>query len=192
MSSDEKIKKLEELSEQAALGGGEARIERQHNAGRLTIRQIGGQVSSSPGLKTFGILCDDVDGTGDCLVPILAGHGPFHHFDPLHTVQGDGPPIHRGHIGPVDRPAVNKNQGAGKTVLPESPHGHILFARRGFPDGDIRQGSKGIEYRIPSFDDILRYDTDEGRSCPGIFFHPGCGNDDFHFFGKNSGQNDQQ
>ena len=39
MSSEEKIKKLEELNEQAVLGGGEARIERQHQAGKLTARE---------------------------------------------------------------------------------------------------------------------------------------------------------
>ncbi len=39
MSSEEKIKKLEELNEQAVLGGGEERIERQHKAGKLTARE---------------------------------------------------------------------------------------------------------------------------------------------------------
>ena len=39
MSVEEKIKKLEQLNEQAALGGGEARIERQHEAGKLTARE---------------------------------------------------------------------------------------------------------------------------------------------------------
>jgi len=39
MSIEEKIKKLEELSERALLGGGEARIERQHAAGKLTARE---------------------------------------------------------------------------------------------------------------------------------------------------------
>jgi propionyl-CoA carboxylase beta chain len=39
MSLEEKIKKLEELSEKAVLGGGEARIERQHAAGKLTARE---------------------------------------------------------------------------------------------------------------------------------------------------------
>lgn len=39
MSVEEKIKKLEQLNEQAALGGGEARITRQHEAGKLTARE---------------------------------------------------------------------------------------------------------------------------------------------------------
>ena len=39
MSIEEKIKKLEQLNEQAVLGGGEARIERQHAAGKLTARE---------------------------------------------------------------------------------------------------------------------------------------------------------
>ncbi len=39
MSSEEKIKKLEELNEQALLGGGEDRIARQHAAGRMTARE---------------------------------------------------------------------------------------------------------------------------------------------------------
>lgn len=39
MSSEEKIKKLEELRAAALLGGGEARIERQHKAGKLTARE---------------------------------------------------------------------------------------------------------------------------------------------------------
>ena len=38
MSIDEKIKKLEEMNAKAALGGGEARIQRQHEAGKLTAR----------------------------------------------------------------------------------------------------------------------------------------------------------
>jgi propionyl-CoA carboxylase beta chain len=39
VSIEEKIKKLEELNAQALLGGGEARIERQHRAGKLTARE---------------------------------------------------------------------------------------------------------------------------------------------------------
>jgi len=39
MSIEEKMKKLEEMRERASLGGGEARIERQHEAGRLTARE---------------------------------------------------------------------------------------------------------------------------------------------------------
>ena len=39
MSIEEKIKRLEQLNEQAVLGGGEARIERQHAAGKLTARE---------------------------------------------------------------------------------------------------------------------------------------------------------
>jgi propionyl-CoA carboxylase beta chain len=39
MSIDAKIKKLQEMNEQALLGGGEARIERQHKSGRLTARE---------------------------------------------------------------------------------------------------------------------------------------------------------
>jgi propionyl-CoA carboxylase beta chain len=39
MSIEEKIKRLEELDAQARLGGGEARIERQHQAGKLTARE---------------------------------------------------------------------------------------------------------------------------------------------------------
>jgi propionyl-CoA carboxylase beta chain len=39
MSIEERIKKLEELNAQALLGGGEARIERQHDAGKLTARE---------------------------------------------------------------------------------------------------------------------------------------------------------
>ncbi|MDP7570206.1 MAG: carboxyl transferase domain-containing protein, partial [Myxococcota bacterium] len=39
MSIEEKLKKLEEMNERAQLGGGEARIERQHAAGKLTARE---------------------------------------------------------------------------------------------------------------------------------------------------------
>jgi propionyl-CoA carboxylase beta chain len=39
MSIEEKIKKLEEMSAKASLGGGEKRIERQHKAGKLTARE---------------------------------------------------------------------------------------------------------------------------------------------------------
>jgi propionyl-CoA carboxylase beta chain len=39
MSIEEKIKKLEEMSAKAAVGGGEKRIERQHAAGKLTARE---------------------------------------------------------------------------------------------------------------------------------------------------------
>ncbi len=39
MSIEEKIKKLEEMNERAVQGGGEARIERQHQAGKLTARE---------------------------------------------------------------------------------------------------------------------------------------------------------
>ena len=39
MSIEEKLKKLEELNARAMLGGGEARIERQHAAGKLTARE---------------------------------------------------------------------------------------------------------------------------------------------------------
>ena len=39
MSVEEKIKRLEEMNERAHLGGGEARIERQHAAGKLTARE---------------------------------------------------------------------------------------------------------------------------------------------------------
>jgi propionyl-CoA carboxylase beta chain len=39
MSVEEKIKKLEEMNEKAVLGGGAARIERQHAAGKLTARE---------------------------------------------------------------------------------------------------------------------------------------------------------
>jgi propionyl-CoA carboxylase beta chain len=39
MSIEEKIKKLEEMNARAHLGGGEARIERQHAAGKLTARE---------------------------------------------------------------------------------------------------------------------------------------------------------
>ena len=39
MSIEEKVKKLEEMRERASLGGGEARIERQHAAGKLTARE---------------------------------------------------------------------------------------------------------------------------------------------------------
>ena len=39
MSLEEKIKRLEELDAQALAGGGEARIERQHQAGKLTARE---------------------------------------------------------------------------------------------------------------------------------------------------------
>jgi propionyl-CoA carboxylase beta chain len=39
MSIEEKIKKLEEMNERAALAGGQARIERQHEAGKLTARE---------------------------------------------------------------------------------------------------------------------------------------------------------
>jgi len=39
MSVEEKLKKLEELNARALLGGGEARVERQHAAGKLTARE---------------------------------------------------------------------------------------------------------------------------------------------------------
>ena len=39
MSLEAKIKKLEELNAQALLGGGEARVERQHEQGKLTARE---------------------------------------------------------------------------------------------------------------------------------------------------------
>ncbi len=39
MSIDEKIKKLDELNAAAVLGGGEARIKRQHDSGKLTARE---------------------------------------------------------------------------------------------------------------------------------------------------------
>ena len=39
MSVDDKIKKLEELNAQVAIGGGEARIDRQHKLGKLTARE---------------------------------------------------------------------------------------------------------------------------------------------------------
>ncbi len=39
MSIEEKIKKLVEMNAQAVLGGGEARIERQHKGGKLTARE---------------------------------------------------------------------------------------------------------------------------------------------------------
>ena len=39
MSVEEKLKKLEEMNEKAVLGGGAARIERQHAAGKLTARE---------------------------------------------------------------------------------------------------------------------------------------------------------
>lgn len=39
MSIDERLKKLEEMNAKALLGGGEARIERQHAAGKLTARE---------------------------------------------------------------------------------------------------------------------------------------------------------
>jgi propionyl-CoA carboxylase beta chain len=39
MSIEEKLKRLEELNAKALLGGGEARIERQHQAGKLTARE---------------------------------------------------------------------------------------------------------------------------------------------------------
>jgi propionyl-CoA carboxylase beta chain len=39
MSSEEKIKKLEEMNARAELGGGEDRIARQHAAGKLTARE---------------------------------------------------------------------------------------------------------------------------------------------------------
>ena len=39
MSIEEKMKKLDEMRERASLGGGEARIERQHEAGKLTARE---------------------------------------------------------------------------------------------------------------------------------------------------------
>jgi propionyl-CoA carboxylase beta chain len=39
MSLEQKIKKLEELNAQALIGGGEARVERQHEQGKLTARE---------------------------------------------------------------------------------------------------------------------------------------------------------
>ncbi len=39
MSVEEKIKKLEQMNQAALQGGGEARIQRQHDAGKLTARE---------------------------------------------------------------------------------------------------------------------------------------------------------
>ena len=39
MSVEEKIKRLEEMNARALVGGGEARVERQHQAGKLTARE---------------------------------------------------------------------------------------------------------------------------------------------------------
>ncbi len=39
MSVEEKIKKLEQMNQKALQGGGEARIQRQHDAGKLTARE---------------------------------------------------------------------------------------------------------------------------------------------------------
>ena len=39
MSIEAKINRLEELNAEAEMGGGEARIERQHNSGRMTARE---------------------------------------------------------------------------------------------------------------------------------------------------------
>ncbi len=39
MSIEDKLKKLEQMNETALLGGGEARIQRQHDAGKLTARE---------------------------------------------------------------------------------------------------------------------------------------------------------
>ena len=39
MTLDPKIKRLRELKEQAKLGGGQERIDRQHKAGKLTARE---------------------------------------------------------------------------------------------------------------------------------------------------------
>jgi propionyl-CoA carboxylase beta chain len=39
MSIEERLKKLEQMNETALLGGGEARIQRQHDAGKLTARE---------------------------------------------------------------------------------------------------------------------------------------------------------
>jgi propionyl-CoA carboxylase beta chain len=39
MKTEDKLKRLEELNEQAQLGGGEKRIKAQHDKGRLTARE---------------------------------------------------------------------------------------------------------------------------------------------------------
>ena len=39
MSSEDKIRRLREMKYQSALGGGEARIQRQHAQGKLTARE---------------------------------------------------------------------------------------------------------------------------------------------------------
>ena len=39
MKMEDKLKRLEELNEQAQLGGGEKRIKAQHDKGRLTARE---------------------------------------------------------------------------------------------------------------------------------------------------------
>ena len=39
MSIEEKLKRLDELNARAMMGGGQARIERQHAAGKLTARE---------------------------------------------------------------------------------------------------------------------------------------------------------
>ncbi|MCL5878265.1 MAG: methylmalonyl-CoA carboxyltransferase, partial [Deltaproteobacteria bacterium] len=39
MSHEKRIKELEKMNKQAELGGGEARIEKQHQAGKLTARE---------------------------------------------------------------------------------------------------------------------------------------------------------
>ena len=39
MSIEEKFKHLEEMNEKALVGGGEARVQRQHDSGRMTARE---------------------------------------------------------------------------------------------------------------------------------------------------------
>ena len=81
MSIEAKIKKLEELNAEAELGGGEARIARQHNSGRLTARERV-EMLLDPGsfvemdkfvthrCTDFGIESSKIPGDG-----VVTGHG---------------------------------------------------------------------------------------------------------------------
>ena len=81
MSIDAKIKKLEELNKEAEMAGGEARIERQHQSGRMTARERV-EMLLDPGsfvemdkfvthrCTDFGIEATKIPGDG-----VVTGHG---------------------------------------------------------------------------------------------------------------------
>ena len=55
MSFDEKLKKMQKIKDQAKLGGGQDRIDKQHDQGKLTARE-----RIDLHLKRFWILIDSI------------------------------------------------------------------------------------------------------------------------------------